>query len=174
MKRRINTRRATQLSLALTAAVAIGTLGTAAWAANAASPAGGQAAQANQNQVDVGVYSPQRVFRAYHGRANIMKQLRAAEQKARAAQKTGDQKKEIAAAQTLRKKQAALISQFSKKMKTAIRQIAKKQKLDLVVDRIAFQSGDVATHDLTKAVIKKMNPAAQAKAPMPKMPKLGH
>lgn len=153
MQRRIDRHQLSRLVVALAAVLAVTTAALAA-----SSPAGGTPGP-SAHRINVGVYSPQRIFRAYNGRQQLIQKLQGAEKIARAAQKTGDKKKEMAAEQTLRKKQMALIANFKLKMKKAIKKIAHKQNLDLVVNRIAFKSSHIATHDVTKDVIQQMNQA---------------
>jgi len=155
------------------AATALGV--TATVSAATANSAGSGARTANQpHQMTVGTYQPQNVFRAYSGRAQMMKSLQGLEKQVRAAQKSGNRKQAMKAQKQLQQRQQQMIQTFKTKMNQAIRKVAKKQHLDLVVGHIAFKRDAIQKRDVTKHVIAQMNQGAggQQNAQKPQVPQI--
>jgi Skp family chaperone for outer membrane proteins len=106
--------------------------------------------------LQVGTYTPQKIFQQSGGGAKLMEARRDAQKQAQEAQKNGDQKKLQKLQQDYRKKQMAIIQDFQKQVKAVLPEVAEKTGVEVIAAQVQYTAEGISTRDVTKQIVKAL------------------
>lgn len=125
----------------------------------------GSDAHAQENNLQIGVYDPETVFNAYHGRDAFMQRFEELQMEGQQAQQEGNQQRLMEIQQELQEAQQEVVADFQDSVEEVMEEVAQEHEVTLVAVEVVYAEQGIEQQDVTEAVIEKVNEGHDVEQP---------